>query len=132
MAEKYDGLNIQIGYPDKNMAEQRLIDANAIPYVEAVDGDTFKGTGKLYALKEDIDALPTIEKRITGRAVYQAGYAEGYKSAQLERKTGKWIQDTKSKRHRCDQCFSFALKTDDGQENLSDYCPVCGSAMEGE
>lgn len=32
---------------------------------------------------------PTVEKRNTGRAVYQAGYAEGYKSAQLERKTGK-------------------------------------------
>lgn len=60
--------------------------------------------------------------------------AEGVKdmpTIEPERKTGKWIQDTKSKRHRCDQCFSFALKTDDGQENLSDYCPVCGSAMEG-
>ena len=50
----------------------------------------------------------------------------------VKRKIGKWIQDEKSKRHRCDQCFSFALKTDDGQENLSDYCPVCGSAMKGE
>ena len=49
----------------------------------------------------------------------------------IEERKGKWIQDEKSKRHRCDQCFSFALKTDDGQENLSDYCPVCGSAMEG-
>lgn len=46
-----------------------------------------------------------------------------------ERKTGKWIQDQKSKRYRCDQCLSFALKTDDMQENLSDFCPVCGSSM---
>ena len=92
----------------KSMAEQRLIDANAILYCEAVDGDTFEGTGKLYARKEDIDALPTIE----------------------ERKTGKWVQDKKSKRYRCDQCLSFALKTDDMQENLSDFCPVCGAKME--
>lgn len=49
-----------------------------------------------------------------------------------ERKTGKWIQDQKSKRYRCDQCLSFALKTDDMQENLSDFCPVCGAMMEGE
>ena len=49
-----------------------------------------------------------------------------------ERKTGKWIQDQKSKRYRCDQCLSFALKTDDMQENLSDFCPVCGATMEGE
>lgn len=48
------------------MAEQRLIDANAILYVEAVDGDTYEGTGKLYARKKDIDALPTIEERKTG------------------------------------------------------------------
>ena len=46
-----------------------------------------------------------------------------------ERKTGKWIQDQKSKRCRCDQCLSFALKTDDMQENLSDFCPVCGADM---
>ena len=49
-----------------------------------------------------------------------------------ERKTGKWIEDVKSKRYRCDQCLSAALKTDDGMENLSDFCPVCGSIMEGE
>ena len=46
-----------------------------------------------------------------------------------ERKTGKWIQDQKSKRCRCDQCLSFALKTDDMQENLSDFCPVCCADM---
>lgn len=49
-----------------------------------------------------------------------------------ERKTGKWIQDPKSKRYRCDQCLSFALKTDDMQENLSDFCPVCGAMIKGE
>ena len=49
-----------------------------------------------------------------------------------ERERGKWIQDQKSKRYCCDQCLSFALKTDDMQENLSDFCPVCGAKMEGE
>lgn len=53
----------------------------------------------------------------------------------LERKTGQWIlADTYDgrKRYRCSECLAFALKTDDGQENLSDYCPVCGAGMEGE
>ena len=51
-----------------------------------------------------------------------------------EQKTGKWIlADTYAgKRYRCSECLAFALKTDDGQENLSDYCPVCGARMEGE
>lgn len=47
----------------------------------------------------------------------------------IEERKGKWIQDQKSKRYRCDQCLSAALKTDDGQENLSDFCPVCGADM---
>ena len=53
-----------------------------------------------------------------------------------ERKPGKWILADAydgRKRWRCSECLSFALKTDDGQENLSDYCPVCGAEMkEGE
>ena len=52
-----------------------------------------------------------------------------------EQKTGKWIlADTYDgrKRYRCSECLSFALKTDDGQENLSNYCPVCGAEMKGE
>ena len=45
---------------------------------------------------------------------------------------GKWILDPKSGRIRCSNCLSFALKTDDGQENKSDYCPVCGAMMGGD
>lgn len=51
-----------------------------------------------------------------------------------ERKPGKWIlaDAYAGKRYRCSECLAFALKTDDGQENLSDYCPVCGVKMKGE
>ena len=55
------------------------------------------------------------------------------KLKQPERKTGKWEKDTKTGRWRCSECYAFALKTDDGRESLSDYCPVCGVKMkEGE
>lgn len=53
----------------------------------------------------------------------------------LQRKVGKWIlADTYDgrKRYRCSECLAFALKTDDGKENLSDYCSVCGARMKGE
>ena len=88
----------------------RTIDADALEVVTAkvpkgMDAKSYMA-GMEYVLNQ-IDALPTIE----------------------ERKTGKWIQDQKSKRYRCDQCLSFALKTDDMQENLSDFCPVCGADM---
>lgn len=89
----------------------KMIDADAIRYEPMLSA---RGNGQyvdvMVAYKDQIDDLPTIE----------------------ERKTGKWIEDVKSKRYRCDQCLSFALRTDDGKENLSDFCPVCGSAMEGE
>ena len=91
----------------------RLIDADALDEV-VLDLNTNRGFGITRCDYKMIDAVlfefPTIE----------------------ERKTGKWIQDQKSKRYRCDQCLSFALKTDDMQENLSDFCPVCGAKMEGE
>lgn len=87
----------------------RLIDADAIPYTMLYKENWLAGTGmeKQGAWKDDIEAMPTIEER-----------------------KGKWIQDPKSKRYRCDQCFSFALRTDDRMENLSDFCPVCGAYME--
>lgn len=44
---------------------------------------------------------------------------------------GIWMLDTESKRWHCSQCWSFALRTDDGVENLSDFCPVCGAMMQG-
>ena len=66
---------------------------------------------------------------------YRSGIEEGEKR-ERERKPVKWIlADTydERKRYRCSECLSFALKTDDGQENLSDYCPVCGARLkEGE
>lgn len=39
----------------------RLIDADKIPYFEAVN-DNLENTGKFYARREDIDALPTIDE----------------------------------------------------------------------
>lgn len=87
------------------MAEQRLINANAILYIEAVDGDTFEGTGKLYARKEDIDALPIIE----------------------ERKTGKWIlQEDKNEKlygwHICSECSAWIGEP-------TNFCSNCGADM---
>ena len=64
---------------------------------------------------------------------YRSGIEEGEKR-EREQKVGQWmLADTYAgKRYRCSECLAFALKTDDGQENLSDYCPVCGAKMEGE
>ena len=92
--------------------DMSLIDADALKLsmMLIAPGETKKYCYPCKEVLEAIENAPTIE----------------------ERKTGKWIQDPKSKRYRCNQCLSAALKTDDGQENLSDFCPVCGSAMEGE
>lgn len=103
----------------------RTIDADAIPYVEAVDGDTFEGTGKLYARKEDIDALPTIEERKTGKWIEKdvfyiddaddANVIDAWQSAKCS-VCGKY--------HTTPYLYSF--------DNFN-YCPNCGSAMtEGE
>lgn len=65
---------------------------------------------------------------------YRSGIEEGEKR-ERERKVGQWIlADTYGgrKRYRCSYCLAFALKTDDGQENLSDYCPCCGAYMKGK
>lgn len=98
------------GGEEKSMAEQRLIDANAILYSEAVDGDTFEGTGKLYARKEDIDALPTIE----------------------ERKTGKWLPDNTNMyeiRFVCSNCKESQVVPTIGYKPIWDWCPNCGADM---
>ena len=64
----------------------------------------------MYARKKDIDALPTIE----------------------ERKTGKWINNI----HDipiCDQCgymTPYDRAIDDYE--YGNYCPNCGAKMEGE
>ena len=62
---------------------------------------------------------------VSSGACVEVGEGEG-----SERKTGKWEKDTKTGRWRCSECCAFALKTDDGRENLSDYCPVCGAKIE--
>lgn len=127
----------------------RMIDGDALEVVTAkvpqgMDAKSYMA-GMEYVLSQ-IDALPTIEDRKTGRAVYQAGYAEGYKSAQSERKTGKWI-----KVHgyctpggdpvwACSECGkgvhvygiehgTYGADISDGQWKA---CPNCSALMEGE
>ena len=81
-----------------------------------------------------IDALDTGLWGVEWDKALATAMLKDLPSVQPERKTGQWIlADTYDgrKRHRCSECLSFALKTDDGQENLSDYCPVCGARMEG-
>ena len=89
----------------------RPINADAL--IALVQDSTILGDGFKQAFCALVNGEPTIEP---------------------ERKPGKWIlADTYAgKRYRCSECLAFALKTDDGQENLSDYCPVCGARMEGE
>lgn len=101
------------------MSEQRLIDANALMQALGItDMDCVKCAWYSRAIRrckrggDFEDACCAIENAPT-----------------IEERKGKWIQDPKSKRYRCDQCLSAALKTDDGQENLSDFCPVCGADM---
>ena len=89
----------------------RLIDADALQTHEQVES---LGNGKYeyveVVYKDDIDAMPTIE----------------------ERKTGKWILDSKPGRYRCSECLAFSARDDLGNEYLSDYCSVCGADMRGE
>lgn len=82
----------------------------------------------------DVDKEELIKALSYDRNQYQKGYADGYADAKAERKPGKWIlaDAYAGKRYRCSECLAFALKTDDGQENLSDYCPCCGAYMKGE
>jgi hypothetical protein len=83
-----------------------------------------------YTLTESIDDIVEASIAATKRSVIAS-----IETVQPERKTGQWIlADTYDgrKRYRCSECLSFALKTDDGQENLSNYCPVCGAEMKGE
>lgn len=88
----------------------RLIDADKIVYYESIDADTLAGTGKFYAPRELIDAMPTIE----------------------DRKTGKWIKaryvltsDPVQYVWNCSECG----KSVSGRSAavLTDYCPNCGS-----
>lgn len=76
---------------------------------------------------DDIESAPTIEpQRQSGRKVYQAGYAEGYKAGQEERKTGKWIKKDCDLLY-CSECDLPSLQP-------WPYCERCGAKMlqEGE
>lgn len=87
------------------MAEQRLIDANSIHYEPMLSA---RGNGQyedvMVAYKDQIDDMPTIEKR----------------------KTGKWMEldFTEAWEYRCDQCG----RRSDFKEN---FCPNCGADMRG-
>ena len=75
--------------------------------MRAIDADALKekAFGKRGGLihTADIDEMPTIE----------------------ERKTGKWI-DAKYPFSKCNVCGSYF----DTANNVGDYCPNCGSRME--
>lgn len=82
----------------------RLIDADALKE---------KAFGRRGGLihTSDIDEMPTIE----------------------ERKTGKWIKedDEGCWWYECSECGDYPLKNAYGHDVLSDYCPACGCKMEG-
>lgn len=86
------------------MAEQRLIDANALETHEQLEP---LGNGKYeyveIVYKDDIDMAPTIEP---------------------ERKKGKWLRSgSELFPYECDQCG-------DTNERKTPYCPHCGAEME--
>lgn len=89
----------------------RCIDADKIPYVQAIT-DTFEPSGKFYARREDIAAMPTIEP---------------------ERKRGKWIPDYSNnyeERFICSVCGkNYKVDTCMGKP-MWDFCP-CGADMRG-
>lgn len=46
-------------------------------------------------------------------------------------KTGKWIPVTNGRGgHECNQCHDYAPSYQDGDEDLSRFCPCCGAKME--
>ena len=70
---------------------------------------------------------------------YQDGKVDGYNlagtrmsSAKQERKRGKWIPVTNGRGgHECSMCHMYAPSFLSGDENLSPYCPNCGTEMKG-
>ena len=136
----------------------KLLDSDVVKKAlcDAVD-DISRGYIAVYGIEEDdiegiIDSVPPVQPEIMSDGTLhvtvnadvanidrillsQAGTHSGdlyYKDDEKpKRKTGKWIlaDAYAGKRYRCSECLAFALKTDDGKENLSDYCPVCGMRM---
>ena len=87
----------------------RLIDADAIPYTMLYKENWMAGTGKEAqgVWKSEIDKMPTVE----------------------ERKTGKWkISDLpKGKMKYCSECGYGQFMADIRKYN---FCPNCGARME--
>ena len=101
----------------------RAIDADEILYIQAIS-EFFEPTGKFFARREDIDAMPTIEP---------------------ERKTGKWVKHPgdwftpgSDMVWECSECGkgvhvygieygTYGADVSDGQWKA---CPNCGALME--
>lgn len=85
----------------------RMIDADAIPYTMIYKENWLEGTGceKQGVWKSDIDAMPTIE----------------------ERKTGKWIKFDYPW-YQCSECGAVR----ENKSFLENFCPNCGADMRGE
>ena len=99
------------------MAEQRLIDANALIKDIDYSADMGGALGKVvecvkYYAKYMVASAPTIEERKKGK--WEPFWAYG-----------------KTVRHRCSECLAVAARDDFGKEYLSDYCTVCGADMRG-
>ena len=94
-----------------------------------------KGLAEL-GLKSVPSVQPEQPERPSGRTVYQAGYAEGYKAGQQERKTGKWINAYPD--IEPNPMLMYGICSVCGfEQSISDklqYCPSCGARMvqEGE
>ena len=108
----------------------RAVDADELMELLTTAIRNIKGIAKFIGAEDD----PGIKMKIKAYTDIANGVKD-MPTIEPERKTGQWIlADTYDgrKRYRCSECLSFALKTDDGQENLSNYCPVCGAEMKGE
>ena len=87
----------------------RMIDTDLIQYEPMLSA---KGNGMyedvMAAYKSQIDGLPTIE----------------------ERKTGKWEQDNPFTKPRCSECGEPCFGLHGFDYTLTPYCPNCGARME--
>ena len=118
----------------------RMIDADALTVTHINEADVLGyklkyGTGIPVVRLAEVEYAPTIEpERPSGRKLYQAGYAEGYKAGQEEQKTGKWIRmpmvcygGGTITEYECSECSEHQMIE-------SKWCPNCGARMvqEGE